>query len=48
MRIPDELYEYIDHFPRHLIIPHRLMAYPSTVSHALNQLSAKSNLMHRY
>eukprot|EP01040_Poterioochromonas_malhamensis_P011509 gene11509-12548_t len=31
MRIPDELYEYIDHFPRHLVIPHRLMAYPSTV-----------------
>jgi hypothetical protein len=31
MRIADELYNYLDGHRRHLIIPHRLMAYPSSV-----------------
>ena len=31
MRIPDQAYEYLDHFPRHLVVPHRLMAYPAVV-----------------
>jgi hypothetical protein len=33
MRTPDLLYQYVDDHPRHLIIPHRLMAYPVTVSY---------------
>ena len=32
MRIPFEIYSYIDMYPRHLMLPHRLMAYPDVVS----------------
>lgn len=31
MRVPDDLYAYLDLNRRHLMVPHRLMAYPSTV-----------------
>ncbi len=31
MRIPDEVYAYIDKYPRHLAVPHRLMAYPAPI-----------------
>eukprot|EP01034_Spumella_vulgaris_P026815 gene26815-33456_t len=31
MRIPDDIYSYLDKHPRHLMIPHRLMAYPKPI-----------------
>ena len=31
MRIPDDIYSYLARHPRHLIVPHRLMAYPSPI-----------------
>jgi hypothetical protein len=31
MRIPDDVYRYLDAHPRHLMIPHRLMAYPKPI-----------------
>jgi len=31
-RRPEDQYEYLDAHPRHVMIPHRLMAYPSDVS----------------
>jgi len=32
MRNPNELYDYLHDFPRHLALPHRLMTYPDVVS----------------
>lgn len=31
MRIPVDIYSYLDKYPRHLMVPHRLMAYPSSI-----------------
>jgi hypothetical protein len=31
-RAPEDQYEYLDAHPRHVMIPHRLMAYPNDVS----------------
>lgn len=31
MRPVEEMYEYLQQYPRHLITPHRLMAYPLSV-----------------
>lgn len=31
MRLPDAIYSYLDKYPRHLMVPHRLMAYPSAI-----------------
>ncbi len=31
MRVPEVIYSYLDKHPRHLMIPHRLMAYPSPI-----------------
>lgn len=31
MKIPDDVYTYLNQYPRHLLIPHRLMAYPRQV-----------------
>lgn len=31
-RVPEDQYDYLDQHPRHVMIPHRLMAYPADVS----------------
>lgn len=31
MRTPDDIYAYVDFHPRHMMLPHRLMAYPASV-----------------
>jgi hypothetical protein len=31
MRPIEDLYGYLDAYPRHLVVPHRLMAYPASV-----------------
>ena len=31
-RRPEDQYDYLDAHPRHVMIPHRLMAYPPDVS----------------
>jgi hypothetical protein len=35
-RAPEDQYEYLDAHPRHVMIPHRLMAYPNDVSFPLH------------
>ena len=37
MRIPEQLYSYVDTHPRHVMIPHRLMAYPVSVLTAFHK-----------
>lgn len=39
MRIIEDLYAYIDAYPRHLLLPHRLMAYPASVLTGFHQRS---------
>lgn len=43
-RMPEDQYDYLDLHPRHVMIPHRLMAYPPDVSLAV--LSICSSLLH--
>jgi hypothetical protein len=44
MRNPDDLYAYLDLNPRHLILPHRLMAYPESVLMAFHHREVSEHL----
>jgi len=37
MRIPQEIFAYLDNFPFRLVVPHRLMPYPQTIANYYNK-----------
>lgn len=39
MRPVEEMYAYLNQHPRHLMVPHRLMTYPASVSRLFHSLS---------